>query len=353
MPRTRRSARPLARLVPLSLAGLAVSAATLSCTATTDTFGYLTAAKSSGGNSFTAAVLSAPTGFTATATGGTTAALAWTAPATLTGYTLTQSPGTLAGCSATPTAATTSCTATGLSPGVSYSWTLTAVDHNWTSPAATAGATPTPSAVSATLRGRATDSTAGTQTSGVSGVTTTNGATLVILVYRQASNGNLGISSISGTAISGTPAAIASQVFNANGKYEVWAYRATGTGTANGTVSVNFGTGNNTRTMIDVVQLSGNSTASPVARSAVNSGTSATASSGALTGANASNGELFFAGVSSSVTMSVPSGYTALDASSPGTYGAWFSSSASASGTATTLAPSSSWGTIAVEITRG
>jgi len=353
MPWTRRSARPLARLVPLLLAGLAVFAVTLSCTATTGTFGYLTAAKSSGGNSFTAAVLSAPTGFTATATGSTTAALAWTAPATLTGYTLTQSPGTLAGCSATPTAATTSCTATGLSPGVSYSWTLTDVDHNWTSPAATASATTTPSTVSATLRGSATDSTSGTSTSTVSEVTTTNGATLIILVYRQASNSNLGINSISGTAISGTPAAIASQVFNSPGKYEVWAYRATGTGTANGTVGVTFSTGNNTRTAIDVVQLSGNSTASPVARFAVNSGTAATASGGTLTGASASDGELFFAGVSSNGTMSTPSGYTALDASSPGTYGTWFSSSASTSGTATTLAPSSPWGTIAVEVTRG
>jgi hypothetical protein len=184
-------------------------------------------------------------------------------------------------------------------------------------------------------------------------VTTTNGATLIILIYRQASNANLGISSISGTAISGTPTAITSQVFNANGKYEVWAYRAAGTGTANGTIGVNFSASNNTRTVIDVVQLSGNSTASPVARSAVSSGSSATASGGALTGASASDGELFFAGVAASVTMSTPSGYTALDASSPGTQGAWFSSSASASGTATTLAPSSSWGTIAVEITRG
>lgn len=350
MPRTRRSVRPLARLVPLSLAGLAVSAAALSYTATTGTFGYLTAAKSSGGNSFTAAVLSAPTGFTATATGGTTAALAWTAPATLTGYTLTQSTGTLAGCSATPTTATTSCTATGLSPGVSYSWTLTAVDHSWTSPPATASAT-TQSSVSAALKGSATDSAAGTSTSAVSGVSTTNGATLIILVYRQASSANLSISSISGTAIiSGTPAAITSQTLNSN-KYEVWAYRATGTGTANGTVSVNFNTGNNTRTAIDVVQLAGNSTASPVARSTVSFGSSATATAGTLNGASASDGELFFAGVTANATMSTPSGYTALDASSPGTYGAWFRSSASASGTATTLAPSNSWGTIAVEIT--
>src|SRR5690348_15198224 len=56
----------------------------------------------------TAATISAPTGFTATAVSGTSVTLSWTAPSTLTGYTLSQSSGTLAGCSATPSATTTS-----------------------------------------------------------------------------------------------------------------------------------------------------------------------------------------------------------------------------------------------------
>jgi hypothetical protein len=88
-----------------------------------------------------AGTLAAPANFTATATGTTTANLSWTAPANVTSYTLSQSPGSIAGCSATPTSATTACTATGLSPGTSYTWTLTAVFHNWTSASVQAGDT--------------------------------------------------------------------------------------------------------------------------------------------------------------------------------------------------------------------
>src|SRR5581483_10753261 len=112
------------------------------------------------------------------------------------------SPGTLAGCSATPAAGATSCTATGLSPKTAYTWTLSAVYHNWKSSPVTAGAT-TPSVVGATLLGTATDAVASTQASTVTGVTSTSGADLLILIYRQNSNGNLGISSVSGSALSG------------------------------------------------------------------------------------------------------------------------------------------------------
>lgn len=85
--------------------------------------------------------MSAPTAFSATA-GSNSAVLLWHAPAALTGYTLTQSPGTLAGCSATPSSSTTTCTATGLTAGTQYTWTLTATYDSWSSTSVTAQATP-------------------------------------------------------------------------------------------------------------------------------------------------------------------------------------------------------------------
>jgi hypothetical protein len=91
----------------------------------------------------TGATLATPTNFGATSNAATTANLSWTAPTNATSYTLSQSPGTLAGCSATPGLSPTSCTATSLTPGTSYTWTLKAVFHNWVSAAVTTSLTPT------------------------------------------------------------------------------------------------------------------------------------------------------------------------------------------------------------------
>jgi hypothetical protein len=305
----------------------------------------------------TAATISAATGFQTTASGSTTVNLSWTAPPALTGYTLAQSPGTLAGCSATPSASTTSCTATGLSPSTTYTWTLTADYNNWQSSSAQVSTTSF-ATVGATLHGSATDNTSASKSSTVTPVTTTNGAALLILVYRRGSSGNLAIDSISGTAISGTPAPsqVNAQSFNGSGgtKYEVLAWQAAGTGVSGGAVTVNFAAANNLTTTIDVVQLSGYNTASPIARSAVNPGSSSPATGAALTGASASDGEVFFAGLSgSATTMSTPNGYTALDAPATALHGSWFSSSASSSGVTTTLGASAAWGTIEVEINHG
>ena len=353
MLRTRHGARPPRRPSRLVWAGLAVSAVSLSLTMTGVTSARLSGPESSGHNSFTAATISAPTGFTATATSSTTVKLSWTGPSTLTGYTLSQSSGTLAGCSATPPATTTTCTVTGLSAKTPYTWTLTAVYNNWKSSSVPANAT-TFAAVGKSLLGMTTDTNSGTQTTTVSTVNTTSGADLLILIYRQASNGNLGISTITGSAINGTPAQIVSQVFNSNGKYEVWAYHATGTGISNGSVAVKFSAANNTSTTIDVVQLSGDNTASPIAGSQVSSGTSGTtATGGTLSPASPGDAEVFFAGLSTSTTMSTPSGYTALDVPASGVHGAWFSPSASSSGIATTLGTSTAWGTIEIEIAHG
>jgi Fibronectin type III domain len=297
-----------------------------------------------------AATISAPGGFIATAASTTSVNLSWTAPPTLTGYTLSQSAGTLAGCSATPSG--TSCTATGLTSHTAYTWTLKAAYNNWLSSSVQASAT-TMSAVGFTLVGKATDGTAGTSSSTATGVTTISGADLLVLIYRQGSSA-VGITSVSGSAISGTATAITSQA-PANSNSEVAAYYASGTGTSNGTVKVSFTASNNVSTSIDVVQLSGDNTVSPIAQSEVSasssSGTAVTG--GALSGASANDGELFFAVLTTATSMSTPTGYTVLDVPASTVHGVWDSSSASTAGITTSLGASSYWGTIEIEISHG
>jgi Fibronectin type III domain len=294
--------------------------------------------------------ISAPGGFTATAASTTTVNLSWTAPPALTGYTLSQSPGTLAGCSATPSG--TSCTATGLTSKTAYTWTLRAAYNNWLSSSVQASAT-TMATVGFTLVGKATDGTGGTSSATATGVTTISGAGLLILIFRQGSSA-VGITSVSGSAISGTGTAITSQAPTGS-NFEVAAYYATGTGNSNGTVTVGFSASNNVSTTIDVVQLSGDNTASPIAQSAVSasSSPSATVTGGALSGASARDGELFFAVLTTTTSMSTPTGYTVLDVPASTVHAVWDSSSASTAGITTSLGVSSYWGTIEIEISHG
>ncbi len=77
-----------------------------------------------------AATLTAPTLSKGSVT-ATSALLSWTQPFAPTSYALSQSPGTLTGCSTTPGVATTGCTATSLAPNTGYTWTLTASYRSW------------------------------------------------------------------------------------------------------------------------------------------------------------------------------------------------------------------------------
>lgn len=95
---------------------------------------------------------------------------------------------------------------------------------------------------------------------------------------------------MSGTAISGTPVQVKSQVFNS--KYELWAHRATGTGTSRGTVTVSFTAANNVTTTVDVVQLSGGQVGSPVVQSGGTASSGTTVTGAALTGASESWGTI-------------------------------------------------------------
>jgi Fibronectin type III domain len=270
--------------------------------------------------SVTAATIARPTNFTATASGRTSANLSWTAPSTLTGYTLSQSPGTLAGCSGNPSSSTTSCAATGLSPGTVYTWTLTAVYNNWQSSSVQASARTT--GVSASLLATATDGTSGTSSSSVSGVTTTSGATLLVLVYRSASSGNSAISSVTGSAVSGTATPINS--VKIDGTYGAFAWLATGSGTSNGAVTVNFSSGNNTSTTIDIVELAGNNASTPIAASATTSGNGTSATGASLSPLDSTDGEVFFVGSAAATSMSTPAGFAALNAPASAAHGSWF-----------------------------
>jgi hypothetical protein len=121
----------------------------LVCTVAGGSFALLSSlATAKGSGVLKAGFIGPPASFTHSTVTQTTVKLTWTAPtaagtATPTGYHLTQSTGTLAGCSATPTASTLTCTATGLTAGKLYTWTLTAKYDNWSSTSVSTTATTT------------------------------------------------------------------------------------------------------------------------------------------------------------------------------------------------------------------
>jgi hypothetical protein len=109
-----------------------------------------------------ATTLTAPT-LTSGSVAATSVALSWTKPFAPTAYALSQSTGSLSGCAAAPSAASSGCTAGGLTPNTSYTWTLTAYLSNW-SKQATVSATTSKQATTTTLS-NITPTTASTGTS--------------------------------------------------------------------------------------------------------------------------------------------------------------------------------------------
>ena len=167
----------------------------------------------------TAGSLGEPTSFQAAVASSTSVNLSWVAPSNPaeTSYTLIQSPGTLAGCSATPSAGTIACTATGLTAGTPYTWTLTAVDDSWNSTSVTASATPgTAPAITSASSTNFTTGTAGNF------MVTTSGAPAVNSIT-NASGGGCTISTyptgVAFTYTSGTTATITSTSGSPAGTY--------------------------------------------------------------------------------------------------------------------------------------
>ncbi len=154
-----------------------------------------------------AATLAAPT-MTAGATTATSVALGWSTTFSPTGLALTQSAGVLSGCSSTPAAASSSCTATGLTPNTSYTWTLTAAKSNWTS-AGTVTATTSRQATTTTLSNltptSATEGTSFSATATVAGVSGygTPAGTVVFSLFTDAACTGAASYSTAATALSG------------------------------------------------------------------------------------------------------------------------------------------------------
>jgi hypothetical protein len=134
----------------------------------------------------------------------------------------------------------------------------------------------------------------------------------------------------------------------AGGEY-LYAYRGTGNG-VNAAVSASFAGSTNQETTVEVIQLSGNSTSTPIAQSPNASGT-ATPATATLTSPNSLNGEIVLVGVNQQVTITAPSGFSQLDTQSGTGFanGSYIDSSAQAS-SSFGLSSNQPWGTIALEI---
>jgi hypothetical protein len=303
--------------------------------------------------SFTAATIAPPTGFTATATGTTTANLSWTAPSTLTGYRLTQSSGTLAGCSSTPSSGTTSCTATGLLPATTYTWTLTADYNNWAS-------TPVQASVetdfAATSLGTSSGDCLTPGTLGCTGpsVTTANGISELILIYAEATGAGTTVSSVTGPFTGA--AQVASTAFPATGSTNyLFAWKATGNGAGPTAVTVTFSalTVAVTSLWIDVVQLGTGE--NPLACSGcTDSGTTAAGSENAtvqLTVQHSVDSEIAFLGsTTSGATFTAPAGFTTLAGGGSSLFGSYAAQVVQSPASFSMGATGLNWGSLGLEV---
>jgi hypothetical protein len=299
-----------------------------------------------------AGTMPAPTSFAASATSASAASLSWTAPANVTGYSLLQSQGTLAGCPAAPSASATSCSATGLSPATTYTWTLGALDDLWTSTTVQAQAETPLGATSIGSSSFACNIVLGGATCNGPSITAPNGAKLVVFAQVLASISlvTLGTPSISGPVTSVTPLNLVSNGGGLLSYDNMYAWSATATGS--GTVSINMsGVLVSTTVWLDVVQLGSGESALTCASgcTASGSGTAVTVQSSVT---HPADSELVFLGSANGATFTAPSAFTTLaggGSSSFGTYSQLVIQSTVSPGFTASSGPAS-WGSIAVEI---
>lgn len=326
-------------------------AASLALVTTGTALALMSATQSSGSNSVTAATLSNPTGFSAGAASSTSANLSWTAPPTLTGYALSQSAGTLAGCSATPTSATTSCTATGLSPATTYTWTLQTGYDNWLSAGVQAS---TETLLGATSAGSSSFSCSavvlGTMCDGPS-ISSASGSKLVIFANVQATAALTGLSaSVGGPVSSVTSLDTAS---NASGldTDDLFAWSATATGSGTVTITLS-GLLVLTTTWLEVVQLGSGESALACSATCTASGTGTDVTVRITSVAHGTDSELAFLGSANSATFTAPAAFTTLAGGGADAYGSYSQLvvQSTVSPAFTASSSSASWASIAVEI---
>jgi hypothetical protein len=180
------------------------------------------------------------------------------------------------------------------------------------------------------------------------------GTTLLILVQRGGSTTKEdSVTSITGPFSSTTAVSSLEYPIGASRNY-LFAWKATANGSS-GTVTVNFSYGSNANpTVVDVLELSGNNTSSPIAQQATASAPLGTATD-ILESANATNAEIVVASYMANATLTAPAGFTALDTFQTGSnggecYGLYFSPSAQTSTSVGSSSEGLGWGTIAIEI---
>lgn len=266
---------------------------------------------------------------------------------------------------ATPSGNGTYQPGSGFTPGSAgnYWWYVSAPsDGNNNAASSTCGSTMSktvvsaPAAnVSAVLKGAATD-TGATSSSSVTNVATTSGRTELILVYRESAIGQDTIPTAGITGpFTGTPVAVTSSV-DFSGKHSLFVWRGVGNG-ATGSVTVSF-TGNNKNvlTVVQVIELSGNDTATPIVQSPAATGTTSPATA-TLTSPGSGNAELVLIGATGNTTVATPAAFTQLSTQNGATGSGYsvksaFNATAQAS-TSSALGANVAWGTIALEIKRG
>ena len=134
----------------------------------------------------------------------------------------------------------------------------------------------------------------------------------------------------------------------------MFAWTATATGST-GSVTVNFASETNANpAVVDVIELSGNDTTTPIAQSPTNASALLTATAN-LSSPNAANGEMILVSYMANAALTTPAGFSALESFSTGAnggenYGVYFSSSAQASTSITSGGLGLGSGTIALEL---
>ena len=121
-----------------------------------------------------ATTLTAPTLSTGSVA-ATSVALSWNKPFAPTAYALSQSAGSLTGCAVAPAPASSGCTATGLTPNTSYTWTLTAYLSSWSKQATVSATTSKQATATALSNITPTTATTGNTFSATSTVTGSSG----------------------------------------------------------------------------------------------------------------------------------------------------------------------------------
>jgi hypothetical protein len=196
----------------------------------------------------------------------------------------------------------------------------------------------------------------GTNTSSVTATlpsTPAAGSTVLVLVYAEATSGTPAISSIGGSilvpgAIPATPTLITSASPAAN--YEEWAYWAPATGTGKA-VPVTM-TGNVAYLHVDVIDLAGNNTSTPIAQEATNTGTSATPTATLPTAPASGDLEVAFNGAGANDGSVGASTWTTISNNNGANYGvsSYYSGTAGSTSQAFSFTNSVTWATIALDI---